>query len=64
MGRKLSPALLARLEALDGCRGRWIVDCRAIEGDRGYALRGLKDASFWPMPDGSGRSWAGVRPEP
>lgn len=61
MPRNLSPALLERIESLDGCRGRWIVDCRNLEGGAGYALRSLDDAAHWPMPDC--RVWAAVRPE-
>lgn len=47
MARKLSPALLARIDRLSGCRGRWIVDCRELEGDYSYALRSLSEA--WPF---------------
>jgi hypothetical protein len=46
----LSPELLRRIDAIDGCQGRWIVDCRAIDGDYSFALRPLNDP--WPMPDG------------
>jgi hypothetical protein len=45
--RTLSPALLSRLGRLSGCRGRWIVDCREIEGQYGFALRSLSD--HWPI---------------
>lgn len=54
----LSPALLERIDRLSGCNGRWIVDCRAIEGNYSYALRSLSD--YWPFDhlDGSGcRYW-------
>jgi len=44
----LSPALLSRIDRLSGCyHGRWVVDCRAIEGDYSYALRSLSD--HWPI---------------
>lgn len=56
MTRKLSPALLERIDHLSGCRGRWIVDCRAIEGDSSYALRSLGDSFLMPTPDGE-RYW-------
>jgi hypothetical protein len=64
--RRLSPELLRRLDALSGCRGRWIVDCRELEHGASYALRGLDDASFWrlPLQDGVKRCWAAVRPGP
>lgn len=58
----LAPELLRRIDALDGCRGRWIVDCRELEGGACYALRALDDASFWPTLEG--HSWAAVAPEP
>lgn len=61
MARNLSPELLRRIDALDGCAGRWIVDCRELEGGAGYALRSLQDSSFWPTE--GGRCWAGLRPE-
>lgn len=48
MARKLSPALLARIDRLSGCQGRWIVDCRELEGDYSYALRSLSEA--WLLP--------------
>ena len=54
----LSPALLSRIDRLSGCDGRWIVDCRSIEGHYSYALRSLSD--YWPFDhaDGSGcRYW-------
>lgn len=55
MSRNLSPALLSRLDRLAGCQGRWIVDCRQIEGDYSYALRSLSEP--WPhsQADGLGR---------
>lgn len=63
--RRLSPELLRRINALSGCRGRWIVDCRELEHGASYALRGLDDASFWrlPLQDGAERCWAAVRPD-
>ena len=51
MNRKLSPELLRRIDAINGCNGRWIVDTRAIEGNYSYALRDLKDN--WPTTDGT-----------
>lgn len=54
----LSPELLSRISRLSGCNGRWIVDCRSIEGNYSYALRSLSD--YWPFNhnDGSGcRYW-------
>lgn len=48
--RNLSPALLERIAAVDGCRGRWIVDTRAVDGDYSYALRSLGDP--WPTLEG------------
>lgn len=47
----LSPALLSRIDRLSGCRGRWIVDCRSIEGNYSFALRSLSD--HWPILVGS-----------
>jgi hypothetical protein len=43
----LSPALLSRIERLSGCDGRWIVDCRELEGSYSYALRSLSEQ--WPF---------------
>jgi hypothetical protein len=43
----LSPALLSRIERLSGCNGRWIVDCRELEGSYSYALRSLSEQ--WPF---------------
>lgn len=64
--RRLSPELLRRMDALSGCRGRWIVDCRELEAGASYALRGLDEASFWrlPLQDGVERCWAAMRPDP
>jgi hypothetical protein len=39
----LSPALLSRIDRLSGCNGRWIVDCRELEGSYSYALRSLSE---------------------
>lgn len=47
MPRTLSPALLSRIDRLSGCRGRWIVDCRELEGNYSYALRSLSEP--WPF---------------
>ncbi len=53
---KLSPSLLSRIDRLSGCQGRWIVDCRAIEGNYSYALRSLSDP--WPFEQEDGhRFW-------
>jgi len=65
--RKLSPALLARIDRLSGCRGRWIVDCREIEGARSYALRDLQESCLYssllvPVGDDH-RCWALYRGE-
>lgn len=67
MTRKLSPALLARIDRLSGCQGRWIVDCREIEGDRSYALRNLQESCLYssllvPVGDDH-RCWALYRLE-
>jgi len=43
----LSPALLSRINRLSGCNGRWIVDCRELEGSYSYALRSLSEQ--WPF---------------
>ena len=67
MARKLSPALLARIDRLSGCRGRWIVDCREIEGDYSYALRDLQESCLYSsllVPVGEDhRCWALYRGE-
>lgn len=67
MPRNLSPALLARIDRLSGCRGRWIVDCREIEGDYSYALRDLQESCLYsslmvPVGDDH-RCWALYRGE-
>lgn len=39
---KLSPALLARIDAIDGCQGRWIIDNRKVDGNYySFALRNI-----------------------
>lgn len=67
MTRNLSPALLARIDRLSGCRGRWIVDCRELEGDYSYALRDLQESCLYssllvPVGDDA-RCWALYRSE-
>ncbi len=52
----LSPALLSRIDRLSGCDGRWIVDCRELEGNYSYALRSLSEQ--WPYEQEDGhRYW-------
>ena len=52
----LSPALLSRIDRFSGCNGRWIVDCREIEGSYSYALRSLSEQ--WPYEQEDGhRYW-------
>jgi hypothetical protein len=52
----LSPALLSRIDRLSGCNGRWIVDCRELEGSYSYALRSLSEQ--WPYEQEDGhRYW-------
>jgi hypothetical protein len=52
----LSPALLSRIDRLSGCDGRWIVDCRELEGSYSYALRSLSEQ--WPYEQEDGhRYW-------
>lgn len=46
----LSPELQRRIDAIDGCSGRWIIDNRAVDGDYSYALRSLGES--FPGPDG------------
>jgi hypothetical protein len=56
MTRKLSPELLRRIDSLSGCQGRWLVDCRELEGNYSYALRSLSEA--WPFEQADGhRYW-------
>ena len=67
MARKLSPALLARIDRLSSCRGRWIVDCRELEGGYSYALRDLQESCLYssllvPVGDDH-RCWALYRLE-
>lgn len=52
MPRTLSPALLSRIDRLSGCQGRWIVDCRAIEGNYSYAFRSPGDPFQLETPEG------------
>lgn len=40
----LSPELQRRIDAIDGCSGRWIIDNRAIEGNYSFALRSLGES--------------------
>lgn len=60
--RNLSPELLRRIDAVNGCQGRWIVDCRAIEGDYSFAFRDLSDNWRLPTEDGE-RYWRVVVPD-
>lgn len=46
---RLSPALLERINAIDGCQGRWIVDNREIEGDYSFAFRSLNESIPGPL---------------
>lgn len=48
--KNLSPELLRRIDRLSGCRGRWIIDARAIEGNYGYAIRSLGE--HFRLPSG------------
>jgi len=60
MTRKLSPELLRRIDSLSGCQGRWIVDCRALEGDYSYALRSLSEPCLYSsllVPVGADYRW-------
>ena len=54
---KLSPELQRRIEAIDGCQGRCIIDNRKTDGDYSYAFRSLGFESFC-CPDGRYRSAA------
>jgi len=47
---KLSPELQRRIDAIDGCQGRWIIDNRATDGDYSYAFRSLGES--FPGPEG------------
>jgi len=67
MARKLSPELLRRIDSLSGCQGRWIVDCRELEGNYSYALRDLQESCLYssllvPVGDDA-RCWALYRLE-
>lgn len=46
----LSPELQRRIDSLDGCHGRWIIDNRATDGDYSYAFRSLGES--FASPDG------------
>jgi len=57
MTRKLSPELLRRIDSLSGCQGRWIVDCRELEGDYSYALRSLSEPwPYWQTDELTGKA--------
>jgi hypothetical protein len=53
---KLSPELQRRIDALDDCQGRWIIDNRKTDGDYSYAFRSLGES--FCGPDGSYHSAA------
>jgi hypothetical protein len=38
---KLSPTLLARINSIDGCQGRWLIDNRKVDGPYSYAMRSI-----------------------
>jgi hypothetical protein len=67
MARNLSPALLTKIDQINGCQGRWIIDCRELEGDRSYALRDLQESCLYSsltVPQGDdARCWALYRTE-
>jgi hypothetical protein len=67
MARNLSPELLRRIDAIEGCQGRWIVDCRELEGNYSYALRDLQESCLYSslmVPQGDdARCWALYRLE-
>ena len=57
MTRKLSPELLRRIESLSGCQGRWLVDCRELEGNYSYALRSLSEPwPYWQTDELTGKA--------
>jgi len=57
MTRKLSPELLRRIDSLSGCQGRWIVDCRELEGNYSYALRSLSEPwPYWQTDELTGKA--------
>jgi len=57
MARKLSPELLRRIDSLSGCQGRWIVDCRELEGNYSYALRSLSEPwPYWQTDELTGKA--------
>jgi hypothetical protein len=39
------------MDRLSGCNGRWIVDCRELEGSYSYALRSLSEQWPFESPD-------------
>lgn len=67
MTRNLSPELLNRIDRLSACQGRWVIDCRALEGDYSYALRSLGEPCLYSsllIPQGDHvRCWALYRTE-
>ena len=46
----LSPELQRRIDAIDICAGRWIIDNRATDGEFSYAFRSLRES--FASPDG------------
>jgi hypothetical protein len=48
---KLSPALIERITAIDGCQGNWLIDNRVCDGDYSFAMRNLGES--FVCPDGS-----------
>jgi len=53
---KLSPELQHRIDALDGCQGRWLIDNRKTDGNYSFAFRSLGESLC--CPDGRYRSAA------
>jgi hypothetical protein len=47
----LSPALLSRIDAIDGCQGRWILDNRKVDGNYSFAMRSIGETI--PTLDGT-----------
>ena len=41
---KLSPELQRRIDSLDGCQGRWLIDNRKTDGDYSFAFRSLGES--------------------
>jgi len=57
MARNLSPELLRRIDAIEGCQGRWLVDCRELEGNYSYALRSLSEPwPYWQTDELTGKA--------